>query len=84
MVRALQGTNSSANIVTHLHIMSSEKAQVSEESDFLSTGMIVGGLSFLLLLSIAAAVVLFMQLQNLRDPSLYVLEQEILDAKLEK
>ena len=84
MVRALQGTNSSANIVTHLHIMSSEKAQVSEESDFLSTGMIVGGLSFLLLLSIAAAVVLFMQLQNLRDPSLYVIEQETLDAKLEK
>ncbi|CAI8305565.1 MAG: Serine protease AprX [Marine Group II euryarchaeote MED-G33] len=83
MVRALQGTNSSANIVTHLHIMGSEKAPVSEESDFLSTGMIVGGLSFLLLLSIAAAVVLFMQLQNLRDPSLYVLDEGTLDADIE-
>ena len=83
MVRALQGTNSSANIVTHLHIMGSEKAPVSEESDFLSTGMIVGGLSFLLLLSIAAAVVLFMQLQNLRDPSLYVLGEETVDADIE-
>ena len=83
MVRALQGTNSSANIVTHLHIMGSEKAPVSEESDFLSTGMIVGGLSFLLLLSIAAAVVLFMQLQNLRDPSLYVLDEGAVDADIE-
>ena len=83
MVRALQGTNSSANIVTHLHIMGSEKAPVSEESDFLSTGMIVGGLSFLLLLSIAAAVVLFMQLQNLRDPSLYVLDEGTVDADIE-
>ena len=83
MVRALQGTNSSANVVTHLHIMGSEKAPMSEDSDFLSTSMIVGGLSFLLLLSIAAAVVLFMQLQNLRDPSLYVLDEETVDADIE-
>jgi len=83
MVRALQGTNSSANVVTHLHIMGSEKAPMSEDSDFLSTSMIVGGLSFLLLLSIAAAVVLFMQLQNLRDPSLYVLDEETIDADIE-
>ena len=83
MVRALQGTNSSANVVTHLHIMGSEKAPMSDDSEFLSTGMIVGGLSFLLLLSIAAAVVLFMQLQNLRDPSLYVLGEETVDADIE-
>ena len=83
MVRALQGTNSSANVVTHLHIMGSEKAPMSDDSDFLSTSMIVGGLSFLLLLSIAAAVVLFMQLQNLRDPSLYVLDEGAVDADIE-
>lgn len=83
MVRALQNTNSSANVVTHLHIMGSEKATVQEDSEFLSTGMIVGGLSFLLILSIAAAVVLFMQLQNLRDPSLYVFEEAMEDAEHE-
>ena len=83
MVRALQGTNSSANVVTHLHIMGSEKAPMSDDSDFLSTSMIVGGLSFLLLLSIAAAVVLFMQLQNLRDPSLYILDEGAVDADIE-
>jgi subtilisin family serine protease len=81
MVRALQGTNSSANVVTHLHIMGSEKAPMSDDSDFLSTSMIVGGLSFLLLLSIAAAVVLFMQLQNLREDSMF--EEGTVDAELE-
>ncbi len=83
MVRALQNTNSSANVVTHLHIMGSEKATVQEDSEFLSTGMVVGGLSFLLILSIAAAVVLFMQLQNLRDPSLHVFEEAMADAEHE-
>ena len=83
MVRALQNTNSSANVVTHLHIMGSEKAPMVEDSEFLSMGMIVGGLSFLLILSIAVAIVLFMQLQNLRDPSLYILEESMADAELE-
>jgi serine protease AprX len=82
MVRALQNTNSSANVVTHLHIMGSEKATVQEDSGFLSTSMIVGGLSFLLILSIAVAIVLFMQLQNLRDPSLYILEEPMADAEI--
>ena len=66
-----------------MHIMGSEKAPVVEDSEFLSMGMIVGGLSFLLILSIAAAIVLFMQLQNLRDPSLYVFEEVVTDAELE-
>ena len=67
MVRALVGSNSSANIVTHLHIMGSEKAPTdSKDSGFLSTGLIVGGLSFLLFLSLGAAAVLYMQLQKLR------------------
>ncbi|MDP6844966.1 MAG: S8 family serine peptidase [Candidatus Thalassarchaeaceae archaeon] len=83
MVRALQNTNSSANVVTHLHIMGSEKAPMVEDSEFLSMGMIVGGLSFLLILSIAVAIVLFMQLQNLRDPSLYILEESMADAEIE-
>ena len=84
LVRALVGDNSSANVVTHLHIMGSEKApDTSGESGFLSTGLIVGGLSFLLFLSIAAAVVLFMQLQNIRDPSLYILEEGSVDAVIE-
>jgi serine protease AprX len=82
MVRALQNTNSSANVVTHLHIMGSEKATVQEDSGFLSTSMIVGGLSFLLILSIAVAIVLFMQLQNIRDPSLYILEESMADAEI--
>ena len=81
MVRALQNTNSSANVVTHLHIMGSEKAIVQEDSEFLTMGMIVGGLSFLLILSIAAAVVLFMQLQNLREDALF--EEGAPDAELE-
>ena len=74
MVRALTGTNSSANVVTHLHIMDSEKATVLEESSFLSIGLIVGGLSFLLILSIAAAVILFMQLKNIQNVPMYVEE----------
>ncbi|MEE2748172.1 MAG: S8 family serine peptidase [Candidatus Thermoplasmatota archaeon] len=82
MVRALTGTNSSANVVTHLHIMGSEKAIVLEQSSFLSMGLIVGGLSFLLILSIAAAVVLFMQLQNLREETAF--EAGPVDAELEK
>ena len=81
MVRALHGTNSSANVVTHMYIMGSEKAPVVEDSEFLSMGMIVGGLSFLLILSIAAAIVLFMQLQNLREDSLF--EEAMDDAELE-
>ncbi|MBN16952.1 MAG: hypothetical protein CMB37_02170 [Euryarchaeota archaeon] len=85
MVRALQGTNSSANVVTHLHIMGSEKAPAdSGDTGFLSTAMIVGGLSFLLFISLAAAAVLFMQLQNLRGTdSLYAFEGAALDAELE-
>ena len=68
MVRALVGSNSSANVVAHLHIMGSEKAPAEmDESGFLSTGMIVAGLSSLLFLSLAAAAVLYMQLQNLRE-----------------
>ena len=83
MVRALMGSNSSANVVTHLHIMGSEKAPDEPEvSGFLSTGLIVGGLSFLLILSLGAAVVLFMQLQDLRGPSLFV--GAIADAELEQ
>jgi len=83
MVRALMGTNSSANVVTHLHIMGSEKApDESETSGFLSTGLIVGGLSFLLILSLAAAVVLYMQLQDVRGGAMFV--REIEDAELEK
>ena len=81
MVRALQGTNSSANVVTHLHIMGSEKAAVQEESEFITTGMIVGGLSFLLILAIASAIVLFMQLQNLREDAMF--EEGAPDADLE-
>ncbi len=81
MVRALQNTNSSANVVTHLHIMGSEKAIVQDDSEFLSTGMIVGGLSVLLIMSIAAAIVLYMQLQNLRGDSLF--EEEMDDAETE-
>ncbi len=81
MVRALDGTNSSANVVTHLHIMGAEKAPVVEDSEFFTMGMIVGGLSFLLILSIAAAIVLFMQLQNLREDSLP--EEAMDDAELE-
>ena len=68
MVRALVGSNSSANVVAHLHIMGSEKAPAEmDESGFLSTGMIVAGLSSLLFLSLAAAAVLYMQLQSLRE-----------------
>ena len=60
MVRALVGSNSSANVVAHLHIMGSEKAPAEmDESGFLSTGMIVAGLSSLLFLSLAAAAVLY-------------------------
>ena len=82
MVRALIGTNSSANVVTHLHIMGSEKAPDKlEASGFLSTGVIVGGLSFLLILSLAAAVVLYMQLQDVRGGAMFV--REIEDAELE-
>ena len=82
MVRALVGDNSSANVVTHLHIMGSEKApDTSGESGFLSTGLIVGGLSFLLFLSIAAAVVLFMQLQGLREGATF--EEAPVDAVIE-
>jgi hypothetical protein len=81
MVRALQNTNSSANVVTHLHIMGSEKAIVQEDSEFLSTGMIVGGLSVLLFISLAAAIVLYMQLQNLRGDSLY--EEAMAEAEHE-
>jgi hypothetical protein len=48
--------------------MGSEKAPAEmDESGFLSTGMIVAGLSSLLFLSLAAAAVLYMQLQNLRE-----------------
>ena len=84
MVRALQGTNSSANVVTHLHIMGSEKAPVEDDSSMFSAGFIVvGGLSFLLLLAIAAIVFLFMQLQN-RDDSLLAFEQGMPDAELEE
>ncbi|MDE0708168.1 MAG: S8 family serine peptidase [Candidatus Poseidoniales archaeon] len=81
MVRALQNTNSSANVVTHLHIMGSEKATVQDDSEVLSTGMIVGGLSVLLFISLAAAIVLYMQLQNLRGDSLY--EEAMADAEHE-
>ncbi len=82
MVRALIGSNSSANVVTHLHIMGSEKApDALESSSFLSTGVIVGGLSFLLILSLAAAVVLYMQLQDVRGGAIFV--REIEDAELE-
>ena len=81
MVRALQGTNSSANVVTHLHIMGSEKATIQEESPFITTAMIVGGLSFLLILAIASAVMLFLQLQNLREDALF--EEGAPDADLE-
>ena len=82
MVRALMGSNSSANVVTHLHIMGSEKApDEPEASGFLSTGLIVGGLSFLLILSLAAAAVLYMQLQDLRGGALFV--EAIADAELE-
>ena len=82
MVRALVGSNSSANVVTHLHIMGTEKApDASGESSFLSTGLIVGGLSFLLFLSIAAAVVLFMQLQDLREGAMF--EEAPVDAVIE-
>ena len=86
MVRALIGSNSSANVVTHIHVMGSEKAPAdSGDSGFLSTTLVVGGLSFLLLLSLAAAVVLFMQLQNLRGGnSLYTYDEAPLDADLEK
>ena len=84
MVRALQGTNSSANVVTHLHIMGSEKAPVEDDSSFMSLGLVVAGLSFLLVLAVAAAVVLFMQLRNLRGDSLYVFEQGMPDAELEE
>ncbi|MEE2758432.1 MAG: S8 family serine peptidase [Candidatus Thermoplasmatota archaeon] len=77
MVRALLGTNSSANVVTHLHIMGSEKAPADMgDSGFLSTGIIVAGMSFLVFLSLAAAAVLYMQLQNLRgETSLYTAEE---------
>ena len=82
MVRALVGDNSSANVVTHLHIMGSEKAPADTgDSSFLSTGLIVGGLSFLLFLSIAAAVVLFMQLQGLREGAMF--EEAPVDADIE-
>ena len=82
MVRALVGDNSSANVVTHLHIMGSEKAPADTgDSSFLSTGLIVGGLSFLLFLSIAAAVVLFMQLQGLREGTMF--EEAPVDAVIE-
>ena len=81
MVRALQGTNSSANVVTHLHIMGSEKATIQEESPFITTAMIVGGLSFLLILAIASAVMLFLQLQNLREDAMF--EEGAPDAELE-
>ena len=86
MVRALVGSNSSANVVTHIHVMGSEKAPADmDDSGFLSTGLIVGGLSFLLFISLAAAAVLFMQLQNLRGTdSLYTFEEAALDAELEK
>ena len=68
MVRALVGSNSSANVVAHLHIMGSEKAPAEmDESGFLSSTMIVAGLSSLLFLSLAAAAVLYMQLQSLRE-----------------
>ena len=83
MVRALIGTNSSANVVTHLHIMGSEKApDALESSSFLSTGVIVGGISFLLILSLAAAVVLYMQLQDVRGGAMFV--REIEDAELQQ
>ena len=81
MVRALQGTNSSANVVTHLHIMGSEKAPVVEDTEFLSMAIIVGGLSFLLFISIAAAIVLFLQLRDARQDPLFVIGAP--DAELE-
>ena len=81
MVRALQGTNSSANVVTHLHIMGSEKAPVVEDTEFLSMAIIVGGLSFLLFISKAAAIVLFLQLRDARQDSLFVVGAP--DAELE-
>ena len=85
MVRALVGSNSSANVVTHIHVMGSEKAPADmDDSGFLSTGLIVGGLSFLLFISLAAAAVLFMQLQNLRGTdSLYTFEEAPIEATLE-
>ena len=85
MVRALVGSNSSANVVTHIHVMGSEKAPADmDDSGFLSTGLIVAGLSFLLFISLAAAAVLFMQLQNLRGTdSLYTFEEAPIEATLE-
>jgi hypothetical protein len=85
MVRALVGSNSSANVVTHIHVMGSEKAPADmDDSGFLSTGLIVGGLSFLLFISLAAAAVLFMQLQNLRGTDLlYTFEEAPIEATLE-
>ena len=68
LLRSISGSNASANMVTHIHVMGSEKAPVVlADSGFLSTTMIVAGLSSLLILSLAAAAVLFMQLQNLRE-----------------
>jgi cell division protein FtsX len=64
-----------------MHIMGSEKATIQEDSEFLTMGMIVGGLSFLLILSIAAAVMLFLQLQNLREDALF--DEGAPDAELE-
>jgi len=82
MVRALVGSNSSANVVTHLHIMGSEKApESSDDSNFFSTTMLVGGLSFLLFLSLAAAAVLYMQLQSMREVPLF--EEAMEDAENE-
>jgi len=61
MVRALSGTNASANVVVDLHIMGDTKVTTQTDEGGMS-GVIIGGLSFLVVLLAGAVIILVLRL----------------------
>ena len=61
MVRALSGTNASANVVVDLHIMGDTKVTTQTDEGGMS-GVIIGGLSFLVVLLTGAVIILVLRL----------------------
>ena len=61
MVRALSGTNASANVVVDLHIMGDTKLTTQTDEGGMS-GVIIGGLSFLVVLLTGAVIILVLRL----------------------
>jgi hypothetical protein len=67
IVRAIHGDNASTNVVTPLHIMGTEKSDITEEeSGFFTMGLVAGGLSFMILLLLVGVGLLVIQLRDAR------------------